>query len=955
MPMLYYEANIFKFRGFGMFSLIFAGAFFFFALIAALIGLLKGRKYDWRFSLSKLIIVLGSAVLTIVMLVLVAPIVGGLLSDIALKYMSFGDGSFFAAIPSMREIIKAVVAMIIAPIFFLIFFGIIKAILGACLKRPLCRALMLIGKKDNANAESVETEEVGFDEEQTSKQKKKRNSEFLSKRKFDPAGAVCGALCSFLVYIIFLMPFIGFADVANTAAQPIISDYGTVSEISDALANNAGSKTVKALGGKLMFRSLTTYSVNGEKATLEDELAFIGAVGNSVADVSKEGATAQEKTASLRATTEAFNDSTIVPTFLSELFSAASDDWSNGEEFCGVACPSIGKDFDPLVKDFVGEMKDSTTSTIKEDVSTIVDICIVIAENDGFAAVKGKDGPLALFRNEKMTSGIFLELLENNRLSGMVESFTNLGISLFTDSLEVSGDYEEMYDSFINEMSTAYTDTAKNMNGKTAAVRELSTDVKDIYTSYGIEISDSVATCVAVDMLDSLSDGSAEEIKAFFAKENKAEALDNGNTLSPVYLSNSSNDERDIFTTITNIKKSADKNTALEDLEAIVKAELETVLDGVSDEELDALSKEVAAKMHEDIFEDNIKLDKLVFANAEEMHTTSVRLAAVDLELSGTTVTNKENESKMLAHAFSVALQMVDKISDDGDDIEKSISEIGVVLDAFSACETVGEKKSALLLKAILQSDKVSSQVGFTTVQATDIADSITEGVGGDENYTTMLKSVGHTVSIIKASGNEEDTTESINELIRDITPASSKVLQNLSTPETVKNYGVKEESAKPVSGMISNMFDNMSTAKQEGMKEDEYEKESVAVNDMLTLAMTASESDKPTAFGSEGAMGITVTEFVDRATDSKIMSKTFVETVYEDGENVKSNPLNSNMNLTADEKAELQSSLDAKWQAQLASSNDEAANEEYKKTLTSIAVMVNADITFTNSGVVIA
>ena len=84
-------------------------------------------------------------------------------------------------------------------------------------------------------------------------------------------------------------------------------------------------------------------------------------------------------------------------------------------------------------------------------------------------------------------------------------------------------------------------------------------------------------------------------------------------------------------------------------------------------------------------------------------------------------------------------------------------------------------------------------------------------------------------------------------------------------------------------------------------------------------------------------------------------MSKTSVETVYEDGENAKSNPLNSKMNLNFIEKAELQMALNAKWNNQLATSNDEAANEEYKKTLTSIAVVINADVTFTDSGFVIS
>ena len=973
-----------------MYSLIFAGVFFFFALIAALIGLLKGRKYDWRFSLSKLIIVVVSVVLTIVLLVLLAPLAGELVYDLVGGFLPAEVSDLLAAIPSARSVVSALVAMILAPLCFIGLFAIIRGLLSLT-KRPLCRLIMLIGKKkpveNNENAESVESvvaqsdetdetaeatesedsetvtvELVSADEsseeteEKKKPKKKKRNSEFLSTRKFDPAGAICGALCSFLVYVVFLMPFIGFIDVANTVTQPILpADTSMVSEIVDAAANNAGSKTVKFLGGKLMFNTLTTYSVNDEKATLEDEIGFVATVIEAVDDISNEKLANEDKVASLKVANEAFDNSTIVPILLSEVLSSASDDWSKGEEFCGIACPSIGEEFDPIVQDLVGAMKDSTTTTVKEDVATIVDVVVVLVENDGLDTLKDDDGALSLFRNEKVTSGIMLELLENKRLSCMVESFTNLGISLFTSSLDISSNYDEMYNGFISEMSAAYMNAASGAQGKATAVRELSKDIKDIYTGYGIEVSESVATCVAADMLEGVSRGTTGEIKSFFANEMSSESLDNGEcAFTPMYLAASDTQNGKIFTTVNNIKNATNSNTTEEQFEAIVKAELANTLKGLSAEELDALAKEVADNMYDDISEDNIKLDKLVFTNAQEMHKSSVRVAAIDLKLSGSNVKDKQNEAKMIAHAFSVALEMMDKISADGNDIEKIINDIGVVLDAFSDCETVGNEKTALLLKAILQSDTVCSQVGFTMLQATDIADSIPDGVDGDENYTTLLKSVGHTVKIIKASSNNEDTTEAVTELIKDITPASSKVLQNLSTPETIKNYGVQEESAKPVSNMLSSMFDNMATAKDEGMSDEEYEKESVSVNDMLTLAMTASESDKETTFGEDGAMGITITEFVDRATDSKIMSQTFVQTVYEDGDNAKTNPLNSTAELNDAEKAELQDALGAKWQEQLTSSNDAEANEECKKTLTAIAVMVNADITFTDAGVVI-
>jgi hypothetical protein len=121
----------------------------------------------------------------------------------------------------------------------------------------------------------------------------------------------------------------------------------------------------------------------------------------------------------------------------------------------------------------------------------------------------------------------------------------------------------------------------------------------------------------------------------------------------------------------------------------------------------------------------------------------------------------------------------------------------------------------------------------------------------------------------------------------------------------------------------------------------------------MMSIAMSAGSSGSTSTFGENSATNITATEFVDRAAGSVVISETLVNTVYGEEESAKVDPLASNRTLSDDEKGELVGAIDAKWQTQLETSNDEAANAEYQKVLTSVASIVNVNIAFTAGGVV--
>ena len=248
-----------------MFKMVFFGVFLFFALIFALCGMLKGRKYKWQFSATRIILLVIATLITTVISALIGWFAGGVLANTVLPMLESAGGKvnvgeLLKAVPSAPAIIRAIVAMIVAPVVFLMVFAIVKPLIKL-LTSPICKLLLKIGKKKPVeeaapaenletldetapeSAEAVEATEEGapsiadgipsvegiegvqmvkttvithtIDERiettKTSSQRKKakKYDKFRSDKKFDPLGAVLGAACSVLTLVVLLVPFVG--------------------------------------------------------------------------------------------------------------------------------------------------------------------------------------------------------------------------------------------------------------------------------------------------------------------------------------------------------------------------------------------------------------------------------------------------------------------------------------------------------------------------------------------------------------------------------------------------------------------------------------------------------------------------------------------------------------------------------------------------------------------------
>ena len=333
--------------------------------------------------------------------------------------------------------------------------------------------------------------------------------------------------------------------------------------------------------------------------------------------------------------------------------------------------------------------------------------------------------------------------------------------------------------------------------------------------------------------------------------------------------------------------------------------------------------------------------------SAETMSEKSELVTSSELAVNAVAIQNKQAEAKTLAHALSVIADVAEQASKDDMDISLLIKNLGPALDALAATETIGQDKSQLIFKATLQSQKVSENIGFSVLEASDAADAININ-SQRSSYSAQMISLSQTITVLKNTGTE-DSSAAIEALIKDLTPESASTLQAISTPSVLLNHNVPERSAEPAADMMSNMFGNLSDAKEkDGMTDEQLQKETVAVNKVMDIAMNAGDKNG-SVFGEGSITGSSADQFVNDIMDSTVVSKTVMEQVYGESGDASNDPLNTERNMTADEEAQLVDALNNKW---MNATDEEKADETYQKKIVALGALMNVEVSIGANGV---
>ncbi len=855
-------------------ALVMLGILGLFILITALIGLGRGLKK----TLGSMVMTILSVAVTILLMVLVVkPLVldSGLITSLAVRLIENTELSDMSDMPSVFEAISYYIYMLVAPFAFVVLFIAVRVLFGIS---------MLIARRFIPIL---------------------NNLPGVAKRL---GGLGVGAVNGFIWCLIIFMPLLGTVSVANTVVKNIelpeqvieesaeagsvtmlsseqsseqTSELDEISKYISPLVESGAGKVILTCGGQWMYDTVAGANYYGERVTLSGEATVIVDAVNDITSVEEDENMA---VVAVDAVVEAIGGSPIIKNLSAELVSGAAKAWNNGETFMGMEKISLGEMFDPTMDVVLGILETESREYIYEDLKS-VSAFIHAVDDHGMLDQSGDGESMIDVFGEK---GVFTDILasveNNDRMLPVIDEVNAFAIRIFTSNMGMSSDQQALYD----DLMLSLAETVNQYNSGVINHDEAAAALAEAFYSHGIVISS--------EEMGDLVDAMLGEYDHVYNDGNMPERL---SEFFAVYLGTKSGA----------LIKNSDGTLSMGDI---------TLKHYIVDSYMHSKAYELAVNGK------SIGKAETLFS-AEAMDTVMVTADVLLSHLvSYTNIEDRHAESEMI-DAVMVSLVNAYKNMDGADmDIPTVMAEMGEVLDQMHATSVYGQVIDDFLV-AIMQSDKVSGSLGLNLIEMTDVANSINDGVSDGAKYVEVTTTVSHSINMLEKVNSGEASQEVVQDLMKDITPSSAKVMQSITTPSLMINYGVGEENAEKSSSAVSSLFGNMAdyteNHPQGNMSDEEYkasiEKESQAVEKIVEISIKATEDKDEaeslfTKEGEDGALDMSAYDVVDLFATSTVAGDTVNDLVNGDGENEGGfDPLGIENKMTDSDKAELALALD--------------------------------------------
>jgi hypothetical protein len=247
-----------------------------------------------------------------------------------------------------------------------------------------------------------------------------------------------------------------------------------------------------------------------------------------------------------------------------------------------------------------------------------------------------------------------------------------------------------------------------------------------------------------------------------------------------------------------------------------------------------------------------------------------------------------EAEAEAIEAIFQTAgtlLETLNKKDENGEseklDIGTLATSLGTILDSLSTTQSFGQEKTANLFTAVLQSETVRDAADLDMTTATQIADQATQGGG---SYSETMGTVAGGVGLAeKLNKGEKITDEELVEIIRTLTPQTAGIIRVYVDANRLESYGVPNKYSVTGADLLDAMFYYLSENKN-----GDFESEAKALNLMLSMAMSAKDSDSKKIFssaeGAEDGRLPTAKETVDTVMNSEAVKYSLIDVLTKNG-----------------------------------------------------------------------
>lgn len=652
--------------------------------------------------------------------------------------------------------------------------------------------------------------------------------------------------------------------------------------------NSGTLKVYRAMGGKAITHAMIDFEIGQTNVDFVSETKAITSFACNAVKLGKTNFKQYGHNEALifAAVADSFEDSNLLPTIAGEIIYDATQKWMSGNEFLGLKKPTFGEMtalFDPFFDTLLRILHQDARNipALQADFRTVAKMVSTLAENGVFAKFSDTDRLMSALSADGLVASLVTELGKNESMKALIPEITNMGMRALATSLGISADVEEVYGDLMEDISDAVNYASDLPESERTA--QLSADLKKSLDDAGMtDMHGDVIELVAVSMVEDLIVNSekdeitAEDVQAFFeiyAVNVSTETVDTEEDDSKPLAEKKPKDrfagtvyegktESELTNSGAAVLANAQKQLAqIEEAEGealtakateILKNTYGAMLDQDSESWKAVEAIQITQKLSQDSLNATVSLK-----SAETMQTKKVTLKdlLVDTEQATEKINSAtiEKEAQAIASVFSSVSSLQKEMNHDSKmELDEVAGTVGTILDSLQQTESFGSEKTANLFTAVLQSEMVRESADMDMATATQMAQKATEG---DVDYTQTMTAVSKGMDVVTKLGKGEQVSdEEMVELIQNINPQSAGAIEVYATPETMKKY-VSEKYAGTSAELIASTFHYMGN--ENDLTDEQYEKEAKALNQALSLALTAKEnSANKHLFTKEGQVG---------------------------------------------------------------------------------------------------
>lgn len=472
-----------------------------YALILAVVYMVKASKRSWVMSVVRIAVTVACAIAAIPLTRMLADLTADTVYDLLRPYLGDEIVSFLDQVPVGAEGMRVLAALLVSPILYLLVFLV--------LRWTVSLVVWIVEKC----------------------------VPFLRRRSLRIVSMPLGAVNGILVAVVTLIPLCGYlafgTHLLDTVVDSGLMDSALVrenlpddlteedvAELSDAVGGHPVIVYVHGTVGEPVFTALTTAELDASEThgqavemNLERELSGLLVTASHAMEVvesmERESYTPADKE-QLFATADSFFESEWIRLLATDALVAMSETWLENKPFAGIERPALDAALNPTVNRLLEILAAETPDTLEEDIHVILDVTGDLLVND----LLKKNADYTAMVQRMGQSGLLTDMLakleESDRLQALAVELKALAVRLVSNMLGVdklqSGEYAEMMDS----VAGALTDALEMSEAERDAL--ILDTVKNNFTDKGFDVPDEMVLNMSHEMIDQLgADGEITE------------------------------------------------------------------------------------------------------------------------------------------------------------------------------------------------------------------------------------------------------------------------------------------------------------------------------------------------------------------------------------------------------------------------------------------------------------